>query len=109
MNIAAISARTTPGEIAPRPAGDAVSAAERQKAGAQFEAILVRQLLGKSLTSMLGSESGAAAHVYGDMLTDTIAQQLTSGQGLGLGRMIATQLGPRGLRTAAPVTRPTQP
>lgn len=63
----------------------------------QFEAILVRQLLGKTLNSMLGGDKGGVSgSVYGDMLTDTISQQLTSGQGLGLGRFIQQQLTPRG-------------
>lgn len=109
MTISAIAAQLAPGDTAPKPAGDVASAADRRKAGAQFEAILVRQLLGKSLTAMLGSETGAAANVYGDMLTDTIAGQLTSGQGLGLGRMIATQLAPRGIRAAGPAANPPQP
>src|SRR3954467_11375185 len=61
-------------------------AAQPAAVGAQFEAILVRQLLGKTLTSMVGGEGGASGSVYGDMLADTMSQQLTSGPGLGLGR-----------------------
>jgi Rod binding domain-containing protein len=34
--------------------------------------------------------------VYGDMLADTFAQQLTAGQGLGLGRFLEQQLTPKG-------------
>jgi Rod binding domain-containing protein len=53
------------------------------------------------MTSMLGSDkSGPAANVYGDMLTDKFAQQLTAGPGLGLGRMLEKQLTPRGLSAA---------
>lgn len=77
-------------------------AAQRAAVGAQFEAILVRQLLGKTMTKMLGSGEGAAASVYGDMLTDTIATQLTTGPGLGLGRVIEKQLTPRGLPATTP-------
>jgi len=74
-------------------------AEQRAAVASQFEAVLVRQLLGKTMSSMLGSASGdsAAGGVYGDMLTDTFAQQLTAGRGLGLGRMIEQQLTPRGL------------
>ena len=72
------------------------SAPEQRAAVAnQFEAIMVRQLLGKTVTSMLGSEGGAAASVYGDLLTDTFSQQLTAGSGMGLARMIERQLAPR--------------
>ncbi|HYP15853.1 MAG TPA: rod-binding protein [Opitutus sp.] len=67
---------------------------QRREVAAQFEAILVRQLLKPTMTSMLGDE-GAASGVYGDMLTDTFAQQLTRGNGLGLGRLLEQQLTPR--------------
>lgn len=101
MNISAIAPHLASADPGPTPPGGRSTAAERQKAAAQFEAILVRQLLSQSLTSMLGSEKGAATSVYGDMLTDTLAQQLTAGPGLGLGRMIATQLAPRGTPATA--------
>lgn len=84
---------------------------QRVAVAAQFEAILVRQLLGKTMTKMLGSGEGAAASVYGDMLTDTMATQLTAGQGLGLGRIIARQLTPRGqiaASTAVPAAASAQ-
>jgi peptidoglycan hydrolase FlgJ len=81
----------------------AAPAEQRAAVAAQFEAILVRQLLGQTMTKMLGSGSGegAAASVYGDMLTDTLATQLSSGPGLGLGRIIEQQLTPRGLPAAS--------
>jgi flagellar protein FlgJ len=83
----------------------AAPAEQRAAVAAQFEAILVRQLHGKTMTKMLGSGEGAAASVYGDMLTDTLATQLSSGPGLGLGRIIEQQLPPRGA-PAAPSDAP---
>jgi Rod binding domain-containing protein len=74
----------------------AAPAEQRAAVGAQFEAILVRQLLGKTLTSMVGGEGGVSGSVYGDMLADTISQQLTAGPGLGLGRFLERQLAPKG-------------
>lgn len=81
-------------------------AEQRAAVGAQFEAILVRQLLGKTMTKMLDSGGGenAAGSVYGDMLTETLANQLTAGPGLGLGRIIEHQLTPRGVPASAPET-----
>lgn len=74
----------------------AASPAEQRAAvAAQFEAILVRQLLGPTLTKMFDSGNGAAAGVYGDMLTSALATQLAAGPGLGLGRLIEQQLTPR--------------
>lgn len=72
------------------------SAADRKKVGAQFEAVLVRQLLGKSVGAMLGGSDNVAGTVYGDMMTDALAEKLTAGTGLGLGRFIEKQLTPRG-------------
>jgi flagellar protein FlgJ len=70
-------------------------AADRKRVSHQFEAILVRQLLGKTMASMLGSKESTAGSVYGDMLTDSMATQLSAGQGLGLGHMLERQLAPR--------------
>lgn len=72
-------------------------ASEQVKAAAgQFEAILVRQFLEKSVGNLLGGESGGpGASVYGYMLTDTLASQLTAGGGLGLSKMLERQLTPR--------------
>jgi Rod binding domain-containing protein len=81
---------------------NASPAEQRAAVAAQFEAILVRQMLGKTITSMLGKEDGAATNVYGDLLTDTFAQQLTAGSGLGMARMIERQLTPRAPAASAP-------
>lgn len=71
----------------------------------QFEAVLVRQLLGPTLSSMLGRGGGVAGNVYGDLLTDTFAQQLTAGGGLGIGRLLEKQITPQ----AANPVRPPNP
>ncbi len=72
-------------------------AVQRTAVAQQFEGILVRQLLGKTMSSMLGGEKGGVSgSIYGDMLADTISQQLTAGRGLGLGRFIEQQLTPKG-------------
>jgi Rod binding domain-containing protein len=73
------------------------SSEDRKKVAAQFEAVLVRQLLSKSVGGMLGGSDNVAGTVYGDMMTDALAQKLTAGTGLGLGRFIEKQLTPRGV------------
>jgi flagellar protein FlgJ len=83
---------------------NASPADQRAAVGAQFEAILVRQLLGPTLTKMVSGgkeEGGVSGSVYGDMLADTMSQQLTTGQGLGLGRYLERQLAPRGIQPAS--------
>ena len=110
MSVAPItaSASVTPAAFNPAVLRNATPAVQRAAAAAQFEAILVRQMLGPTMKSMLGGEeSGASGSVYGDMLADTLAQQLTSGRGLGLSRFIEQQLTPRG--TAAPAADEPNP
>ena len=103
-----ISANGRPDELGIRSTGshplsgkalrNADPAEQRKEVSAQFEAILVRQLLGPTMASMLGKEGGAATNVYGDMLTDAFAQQLTRGGGFGLSNMLQKQLTPRTAR-----------
>jgi Rod binding domain-containing protein len=101
-NLAQVSAMTQAARHAPvqftaAAMRNASPAEQRTAVAAQFEAILVRQLLGKTMNSMLGgSEGGVAGSVYGDMLADTFSQHLTAGHGLGLSRFIQQQLTPRG-------------
>lgn len=86
-----------------RPAAPArTSAADLQKASRQFEAILVRQMLGPAIEPMMnggslgGSESsGSGGGVYGYMLTDVLANSITEGGGLGLSGVIGRQLSPK--------------
>ena len=74
---------------------------QRAEVSSQFEAILVRQLLGPTMSSMLGDDGGVAGSVYGDILTDTFSQQLTRGGGMGLGRLLEKQLAPRVSQTTS--------
>jgi Rod binding domain-containing protein len=102
MNVAQITSSRGPAparELAEAGAADRRSpntAAERKKVAAQFEAVLVRQLLSQSVGSMLGGGDAVSGTVYGDMMTDALAQKLTAGPGLGLARFIEKQLTPRG-------------
>lgn len=57
----------------------------------QFEAILLRQMLGESMKPLL--ENGPSGQVYGYMLTDALATSLSKGGGLGLASVLQSQLG----------------
>lgn len=76
------------------------TAADIKKAAGQFEAIILRQLLGPSIEPMMngglgGSEgSGGGGGVYSYLLTDVLCGKLGSAGGLGLGRMLEKQLTP---------------
>ncbi len=114
MNVVSINATTTAGTselaeivrtsgrpLSPNALRNASPEMQRKEVAAQFEAILVRQLLKPTMISMLGEEGGAASGVYGDIMTESFAQQLTRGGGLGLGRMLEQQLTPKHARLLA--------
>jgi Rod binding domain-containing protein len=68
---------------------------QRAAVSGQFEAIMLRQLLGDSMSSLMGGEDTAAGGIYGYMLTDVFASKLAAGGGMGLSKVISSQLAPR--------------
>lgn len=76
--------------------------ADVKKAAGQFEAIILRQLLGPSIEPMMSgglggsgsSSGGGGGSVYGYMLTDTLCSSLGASGGLGIARMLEKQLAP---------------
>ena len=73
-------------------------AEQRHVVAQQFEAILLRQLLGPALQSMPGAGNG----MYSYMLTDAFAQKLSAGRGMGLASILERQFTPKG--ESAPVS-----
>lgn len=74
-----------------------------KKAAGQFEAIILRQLLTPAIEPLMsgglaggGGAASGGGGVYGYMLTDTLADSLSKGGGLGLTQMLSRQLTPRG-------------
>ena len=74
-----------------------------KKAASQFEAIILRQLLAPSIEPVmsggLGGGESSGGSIYGYMLTDTLANSMAQGGGLGLGHIIEKQLTPGGVGT----------
>lgn len=73
-----------------------------QATAAQFEAILVRQLLSDAFKPLLGSAGGEAmpgSDVYQYMITDVVSQSVAQGGGLGIAKMLVPQLTPKGAAT----------
>lgn len=104
MNVPPVAAATpiTPG-LAPESAARLrrLPADEQVRAVAgQFEAILLRQFLQESVGKLLtDGQGGPGGGLYGYMFTDALAGQIAASGGLGLGGVVAQQLGPR---SAAP-------
>ena len=115
MNVSAINASSATANLAAMQAlrADQAAAAGNQaksakstndpaaikKAASQFEAIILRQLLAPSIEPMMsgglgGSQGSGGGGMYGYMLTDTLANSLSQGGGLGLARMLEKQLTP---------------
>ncbi len=86
------------------------TAADIKKAAGQFEAIILRQLLGPSIEPMMNgglggsTGSGGGGGVYSYLLTDVLCCKLGEAGGLGLSRMLEKQLAPR---TAAALAEPS--
>lgn len=97
------SLMSQPGKMQNLPQADQVKAV-----AGQFEAILLRQFLEQSVGSIMGGkEGGGGGGVYGYLLTDVLANQLSAAGGLGLSNVLQHQLTPR--QTSAAVTSDSQP
>ena len=112
---AAPPSRHAAADLAALKRGGLAPAEQRAAVAGQFEAILIRQFLQESVGSMLGggnqaagSAGGGGGSVYGFMLTDSLAQKLTEGGGLGLAPLIAKQLTPRGIPATTPPLTPAK-
>jgi len=103
MDITAISSMTSalPGALNLRALSSATPAGQRKAVAGQFEAIMLRQFLSQSVGKMMGGEDSAQGSIYGYMLTDSLAQTMAAGGGLGLAKIIEQQLAPRGQPAAA--------
>ncbi len=108
MNVAAVS--STLG-VASQPEGPRDRTAptrleDVEKVAKQFEAIIVRQLLKPAIDpimsggSMGGGSSmgGGGGGVYGYLLTDVLANSLSSGGQMGFSQMVEQQLTPAALK-----------
>jgi peptidoglycan hydrolase FlgJ len=85
------------------------SPADIKKAAAQFEAIIMRQLLAPSIEPLMSGGLGGGAEgassgggIYGHMMTEVLADNLAQSGGIGLGKMLEKQFSPASV--AAPLS-----
>ena len=97
-----------PGAMNPHTLAGMSPAGQRKAVAGQFEAILLRQFLGESVGSMMGGQDSAQGSIYGYMLTDTLAQSMAAGGGLGMAKIIEQQLTPRPPVAPGPLAPLTQ-
>lgn len=79
-----------------------------RKVAQQFEALLTQQVLKSSRANALGADlmGGAGLDLYKDLFDQQMAQQISSGQGLGLAEVLVQQL--RGSRLPGALAGVTQ-
>ena len=90
--------------LALQSASDKATPSQGKAVAQQFEAILTRQFLSKTVSSMMDSDKNPAGDVYGYFLTDVLAQKLSEGGGLGLGKVLEKQFGNAGQAAGTPST-----
>ena len=108
MQISSITAQTA---LAPLNNGTGIPSgkspvSQGKQVAQQFEAILMRQFLSKSVSSMMDSDNSPGGDVYGYFLTDVLAQKLTEGGGLGLGKVLEKQFSAPGQSASGTTTPP---
>jgi flagellar protein FlgJ len=69
--------------------------AQAKVVSGQFEAILLKQFLNDSVSSMMGGDNSPSGSVYGYLLTDVLSQKLGASGGMGISKVIEQQLSPR--------------
>jgi len=75
------------------------------EASKQFEAILLRQFLSESQKSTVHGElddDSTTSGIYQDMITNQLAQSMSSGNGVGLAKVFQQQLTPHHSQVSKP-------
>ncbi len=88
--ISAALANAKAGSIRELPENTADDPEKAAGVARQFEAILLRQILSESMKPLL--ENGASGQVYGYLLTDSLADSISQGGGMGLASILQSQL-----------------
>ena len=98
MNVNPLQRQITASDIAPeRLAGNSRLTREQKiaEASRQFEAVLLRQILGDSQKTVIPSEfsdNSTAAAIYQDLITSTLADNISKSGAFGLARTFEQQL-----------------
>lgn len=98
MEVSALQPRVSAADIAPERLAGNPSLTEKQKiaeASRQFEAILLRQILGEAQKTVFKSEfsdDSTASGIYQDMITTTLADDISKSGAFGLAKTFERQL-----------------
>lgn len=98
MDVSALAALAGPtgGSLSSELRAAHTPAQQRKVVAGQFEAIMMREMLGKSVGEMMGGDDTPAGSIYGYLISDTLSQKLAEGGGMGLAGVIEQQLTPAG-------------
>jgi Rod binding domain-containing protein len=98
MNVTPLQSRIVASDIAPEQLAGNQSLTEEQKIGEasrQFEAVLLRQILSDSQKTVIPSEfsdNSTAAGIYHDLISNTLADNISKSGKFGLARIFEHQL-----------------
>ena len=98
MNVTPLPSRIVASDIAPEQLAGNTCLSQDQKIGEasrQFEAVLLRQILADSQKTVLPSEfsdNSTAAGIYQDLITNTLADNISKSGTFGLSRIFEQQL-----------------
>ncbi len=98
MNVTPFQRQIVASDIAPEQLAGNPRLTEKQKiaeASRQFEAVLLRQILGDAQKTVIPSEfsdNSTAAGIYQDLITKTLADNISKSGAFGLARTFAQQL-----------------
>jgi Rod binding domain-containing protein len=100
MEITSIQRPAAGADVAPEQLAGNSHLTQQQKiaeASRQFEAVLLRQILGDAQKTVLPSEfsdDSTASGIYHDMVTNTLADSMSKSGGFGLAKVFEQQLSP---------------
>ena len=98
MNVNPLQRQVVASDIAPEQLAGNTRLTQEQKideASRQFEAVLLRQILGDSQKTVIASEfsdNSTASGIYHDLITKTLADSISKSGALGLAKSFETQL-----------------
>lgn len=111
MNVAPVQSHIDASELAPESLAGNPNLTERQKiaeASRRFETILVQQILSETQKTVIKSEfsdNSTAAGIYQDLITNTLANDISKSGKFGLAAIFERQLSPPSSNTGAATTK----
>ena len=116
MEASAIQRNVKAADLSLEKVASSTKITEREKIGEasrQFEAVLLRQIIGQAqkplFQSSLAMNSGASNAIYQDMITQQLADRISSGGSFGFGKVLEKELAARYIKKEAAENNHSEP